>query len=144
MSNIINVVFENGESMSFDAKPLVFLDTDTDDIKYQKRRERNIEIRRFQRSILKEMDYQIVEDWAKDEFDLIEESESVCHDVHLDTCKDSELIEEATDRGLMNRFNQTILNQDFEKRFAKIVERENAIEIERWLSDMENRLRIVG
>lgn len=53
MSNIINVVFENGETLSFDAKPLVFLDTDTDDVKYQKRRDRAIEIRRFQRSILK-------------------------------------------------------------------------------------------
>ena len=100
MSNIVNVVFEDGEVLTLDAKTLEILDTDTEDIKYQKRRERNIQIRKFQRSILKKMDYQLVEDWAKDEFDLIEEQEAVCNDVHLDTCSDSNLISEATDRGL--------------------------------------------
>lgn len=90
------------------------------------------------------MDYNLVEDWAKDEFDLIEESDAVCRDVHLDTCKDSELISEATDRGLMNRFNQTIMNDSFESRFSKIVQYENAVVIENWLSEMETRLRIVG
>lgn len=144
MSNIINVVFENGEVLSFDAKPLVFLETDSDDAKYQKRRYRAIEIRRFQRSILKKMDYNLVEDWAKDEFDLVEECDAVCRDVHLDTCKDSELIHEATYRGLMNRFNQTIMNDTFESRFSKIVQHENAVVIENWLSEMESRLRIVG
>lgn len=144
MSNIVNVVFEDGEVLTLDAKPLEIIDTDTEDIKYQKRRERNIQIRKFQRSILKKMDYQLVEDWAKDEFDLIEEHEAVCNDVHLDTCKDSSLISEATDRGLMNRFNQTIMNDSFESRFSKIVQYENAVSIEKWLSEMESRLRIVG
>ncbi len=144
MGNIVKVIFEDNKELTLDIKSAEILDSDTDDAKYQKKREREIELRKFQRTILREMDYSLVEDWAKDEFDLIEENEAECHYTHLDTCSDNALTNEAEQRGLMYRFNQTIMNDNFETRFAKIVEHESPITIENWLSEMESRLRIVG
>lgn len=88
------------------------------------------------------MDSNLVEDWAKDEFNLIEEHEGECHDAHLETCSDGLLITEASSRGLMNKFKQNIVNCDYEKRFGKIVDKGNSLIIEKWLSEMETKLQI--
>lgn len=49
MGNIIKAIFEDGDELIFDAEPLVFLDSDIEDVKFQKRRERNVLVKDFQK-----------------------------------------------------------------------------------------------
>lgn len=144
MKKIVKVIFSDNEKLDFEETAVQVLETDTEEEKFEKHLQICRNVRQFERKILEHINSSVVEDFARDHFDLIHESEAECDEVHLDTCTDKEIINEATNRGLMNRFNQNVINQNFEKRFSKIVERENAIFIDEWLTEMENRLRIVS
>lgn len=144
MGNIVKLLYDDGEELALEVTPMEEIwPTDDSSAKFQKQRDHRMQFRRFQRKILSVLDSQIVEDYAKDQFDLIDEYDSVCNDVHLDTCSDKLLFEEASARGLIANYKPNIVNENFAFRFAQIVDRGNPIEIDNWLSEMEAKLRLV-
>ena len=84
-----------------------------------------------------------LEDYAKDEYDLVDADE--INDI--DDFNDAEIIEEAEKRGLhiknLSLENENIINQDFLSRFLKIINRGNDIEISKILDQLEKQYHLV-
>ena len=82
-----------------------------------------------------------LEDYAKDEFDLKEESDD------LDDYDDKAILAEAEKRRLhvknLSLENENIINQDFLSRFLKIINRRNDIEISKILDQLEKQYHLV-
>ena len=82
-----------------------------------------------------------LEDYAKDEFDLTEESDD------LDDYDDQAILAEAEKRRLhvknLSLENENIINQDFLSRFLKIINRGNDIEISKILDQLEKQYHLV-
>ena len=83
-----------------------------------------------------------LEDWAKDEYDLVDESEVKS----LDDYDDYDIKEEYKDRGLgkeSSSYAENILNEDFKDRFFEIVNRGNPEDIDLVLEMLEKKFRII-
>lgn len=82
-----------------------------------------------------------LEDYAKEEFDLTEES------YDLDDYDDDDILDEAEKRGLhiknLSLENENIINQDFLSRFIEIINRGNDIEISKFLDELEKKYHII-
>lgn len=82
-----------------------------------------------------------LEDYAKDEYDLVEESDD------LYDYDNEAIIAEAEKRGLhvknLSLENENIINQDFLSRFLKIINRGNDIEISKILDQLEKQYHLV-
>ena len=82
-----------------------------------------------------------LEDYAKDEYDLVDADE--INDI--DEFNDSKILQEAKKRGLLNKYaiiNENINNQDFIQRFCEIINRGNEIELASLLDELERKYRI--
>ena len=82
-----------------------------------------------------------LEDYAKDEYDLVDADE--INDI--DEFNDSKILQEAKKRGLLNKYaiiNENINNQDFIQRFCEIINRGNEIELASFLDELERKYRI--
>jgi hypothetical protein len=82
-----------------------------------------------------------LEDYAKDEYDLVDADE--INDI--DKFNDSKILQEAKKRGLLNKYaiiNENINNQDFIQRFCEIINRGNEIELASLLDELERKYRI--
>ena len=82
-----------------------------------------------------------LEDYAKDEYDLVDADE--INDI--DEFNDSKILQEAKKRGLLNKYaiiNENIINQDFIQRFYEIINRGNEIELASLLDELERKYRI--
>lgn len=82
-----------------------------------------------------------LEDYAKDEYDLIDTNE--INDIN--DFNDAEILEEAKKRGLLTNAaieNENIINQDFISRFCKIINRGNEIEIVSLLDELERKYHL--
>ena len=82
-----------------------------------------------------------LEDYAKDEYDLVDADE--INDI--DEFNDSKILQEAKKRGLLNKYaiiNENINNQDFIHRFCEIINRGNEIELASLLDELERKYRI--
>lgn len=82
-----------------------------------------------------------LEYYAKDEFDLTEES------CDLDNYDDDDILDEAEKRRLhiknLSLENENIINQDFLSRFIEIINRGNDIEISNFLDELEKKYHII-
>ena len=82
-----------------------------------------------------------LEDYAKDEYDLVDADEII----DIDEFNDSKILQEAKKRGLLNKYaiiNENIINQDFIQRFCEIINRGNEIELASLLDELERKYRI--
>ena len=83
-----------------------------------------------------------LEDYAKYEYDLIDEDDIK----DIEDFYDEDIIAEAKRRKLhVNHpelVNENIINQDFISRFVKIIDRGNDIEIEEFLDELEKKYHI--
>ena len=82
-----------------------------------------------------------LEDYAKDEYDLVDADE--INDI--DEFNDSKILQEAKKRGLLNKYaiiNENINNQDFIQRFCEIINRGNEIELASLLDELERKYHI--
>lgn len=82
-----------------------------------------------------------LEDYAKDEYDLIDTDE--INDIN--DFNDAEILEEAKKRGLLTNAaieNENIINHDFISRFCKIINRGNEIEIASLLDELERKYHL--
>ena len=82
-----------------------------------------------------------LEDYAKDNYDLVDADEII----EIDEFNDSKIIQEAIKRGLVKKYaiiNENIINQDFINRFCEIINRGNEIELASLLDELERKYRI--
>ena len=83
-----------------------------------------------------------IEDYAKDEFDLIDADDKD----DISVFDDDDILDEAEKRGLhLNNAsieNENIINENFPIRFAEIINRGNDIEIDEVLETLEKKYHI--
>lgn len=85
-----------------------------------------------------------IEDYAKDEFDLVENDE-YDFKIPLEDCSDEAFREEAKDRGLLlldKIENLNINNESFIPRFVEIINRGDDFEINQILENLEKKYKI--
>src|SRR5690606_1412730 len=93
---------------------------------------------KFQRRILQELDDCDIEDYAKDYLGMSDEDE-----IDISDFSDGEILREANDRNLINNSENTIIADDFMRRFSKILYDANPLEIEQLLTELETKFKIV-
>lgn len=136
MSKIVKVIFDDGEELEYVEKPIEsFLN--------QRGDERLIKIlfnrqhRQFEEKIMESLNLD-VEEYAKKEYDLIEEND-------MTNYTDEQILEEAEFRNLIPEDysqNTNIYNRDFIDRFSVIINRGDDVEIEKTLQLLEYRFKI--
>lgn len=92
----------------------------------------------FDEQILKYLDYSLIKEYAKDEFDLVEENEN--EQITIRNFSFEELVEEIERR---KGVKQSVVSDAFLIRFEKIITVENPLTIEKILSEIESRLNIL-
>lgn len=96
----------------------------------------NFKYGEFEDEILGDLDPDNVKDYAKEQFDLVDEDD--VEETTLEDFDDYEIMQEASERGLIGK-GDTILTEDFVQRFLAIVELENPIFIDNLLMTFEKK-----
>lgn len=137
---IVSYKLDSGEEVVYNEKPI-------ESFKEDGRSEGNVRWRfysqreKFEERIVQNIEHFDIEEYAKDRYDLVDESEIK----DIDDFSDNEIKEEAKDRGLADYSEieyPNILNESFISRFTNIVNRGNVIEIESVLQELENKYKI--
>jgi len=139
MANIVEVIFDDGEVISIgEIKP--FKSSDNPAENRQNQRIYMRQFSKFQKEVLEHFDNDILTEYAKDWLDLIEEGECDCEEKTIEDFDSEELMSELKSRNLMPA--QTIVNELFLQRFAKISSISNPLEIDSILTELETKLKI--
>ncbi|MDV3749317.1 hypothetical protein CMU21_15905 [Elizabethkingia anophelis] len=139
MSRIVKVIMSDGETLEYKEKSLESFNTNgyTESmVKYLF----NSQHERFEEEILSNMNIDL-EDWAKEEYSLVDEDEVKS----LEDYNDDEIQEEADCRGLKYGYdlqNSNILNSEFIDRFIEIIDRGDAFQIDNTLTLLEKNYKI--
>lgn len=132
MSKIIKVILDNGDELKFIRKNKEdFPDNKLRDYHFNRQRDA------FEINLLRYFNLNL-EEWARDEYNLIDESS-------IGRYTDEEILKEAEFRNLMPEDcsqNTNIYNQDFIDRFSVIISRGDDVEIEKMLDLLEYRFKI--
>ena len=102
------------------------------------------QFRDLEKSVLSSIDNDIVEDYAKDYFDLIDPDDCECDCDHNDTIEDIDddiVIREAFCRMVGNDFND-IISQDLMKRFVQVLYASDKPKIEEYIKQKEIELKL--
>lgn len=144
MKKIIKVVFEDGTEMTQgEFQPFTVVEGDDSKEIWKKQRAYLHQFRKFEEEILEHLTDDVVEEYARDTFDLIEEDECDCpKGKRLEDCDDDELISEVDSRRIYGYFHKSIVSEDFLVRFSKITEKENHIIIDELLTGLERKLNL--
>ncbi|MDQ8748349.1 hypothetical protein [Elizabethkingia miricola] len=139
MNRIVKVIMSDGETLEFKEKSLESFATNG----YSKstvERLFNGQHGIFEEEILSKMNIDL-EDWAKEEYSLVDEDEVK----GLDDFSDDEIRNEATYRTLFKDkavHNQNILNSEFIDRFIEIINRGDDFQIDNALTMLEKNYKI--
>lgn len=139
MNRIIKVTYQDGSEL----EPNNILPLEKSEDKSQQWRNTfryHRQFRSFERDILDKLNPGTVEDYAKDIFCLVDESE--LDDLRLvEDLTDDELMEEVRGRKLLGNCN-SIISDQFIARFSKIMDKENQILLDNLLTDLESKLNL--
>lgn len=139
MANIVEVILDDGEVVSIgEIKPFKPSDNPLENRNNQIAYMR--QFTKFQKEVLEHFDNDVLEQYAKDYLDLIEEGDCDCEEKTIEDFEDDELMHELKSRNLMPA--QTIVNELFLQRFAKISSISNPLEIDSILTELETKLKI--
>ena len=135
--SIKKIIFEDGSEKEFIPELPKYIDDKTE-IKWRTSRQL---IRWEQEEILPNL-LTDIEDYAKNEYDLIDADDKY----DLSEFTDDDILDEAEKRRLyLNNAsieNENIINEDYLVRFAEIINRGNDIEIGNFLDDLEVKYHI--
>lgn len=140
MKRIVKVIYQDGSEL--EPKNISPLEISEDRQQQWRNQNRyNRQFRPFEEDILDALDEDVVEDYAKDHFDLIDESE-IEDEKDISDFSDAELMEEVAYRKLLGS-NNSIISAQFITRFSKIIDKENQILLDNILTKLEARLNII-
>jgi hypothetical protein len=136
---IIKVIYDNGKEKEVGVIiPLGILKTDEISEKYKKTRVYQRQFNDFEKSILDDLSDDVIKDYAEWNLDLIKEEDSDISDFN-----DDELLEEIQERKLTPKIlHGSIINETFMIRFKKIIECENALILDKILTEFECKLHL--
>jgi len=106
---------------------------------YKRKRAYERQFKEFEKTILENINQDVVENYAEWNFDLV--SEDDVEDTNIDGFSDKDILEELASRKILGG-NTNIINQDFLFRFSKIIDKENNILLESILNDFEKKLKL--
>jgi len=106
---------------------------------YKRERAYERQFRELEKTILENINQDVVENYAEWNFDLINEDE--IEKTNIEDFSDEDILQELADRKILGG-NTNIINQDFLLRFSKIIEKENNILLESILNDFEKKLKL--
>ena len=138
MNRIIKVIYQDGSVL----EPENITPLETSEDKQQQWRNQakyNRQFRSFEEDILDNLDEDIVEDYAKDRFDLVEEDDVEEKDIN--DFSDDEIMDEVRSRKLLGS-NNSIISEQFITRFSKIIEKESQILLDNLLTEFETKLNL--
>lgn len=97
---------------------------------------------RFERAILEVLEDETVKEYAIDNCGVVDEDEiEKTEEKNIGDFSDEEVFSEAKERNLLG--GTSIISESFLLRFARIIERENELEIDILLGCLEEKLKIV-
>lgn len=97
---------------------------------------------KFENEILSDLNQDTVEKYAVNEFGLISEDEVNQSEKQICDFDDHEIMEEVIGRKLFGNYDNSIISEKFIERFCKIMERENHINLDSLLTNLEKKLKI--
>ena len=136
MNRIIKVIYQDGSEL----EPKNITPLEISDDKQQQWRNQvryNRQFRSFEEDILDDLDEDIVEDYAKYRFHLVEEDD--VEEKNINDFSDDEIMDEARARKLLGS-NNSIISEQFITRFSKIMEKESQILLDNLLTEFETKL----
>lgn len=136
---IVKYITDTGEEFELQ-KPQKFEIIEGEDFASRWKRKKLCEepVKHFEESILDELTPWNVEKYAKDEFDLVEEDDVEEKDI-VDFSD-----EEVEDQYFANlKLNLNIINSSFVSRFFKVIMKGDTQEIEKFLTEQEQKHKIV-
>ena len=138
MNRIIKVIYQDGSEL----EPKNITPLEISDDKQQQWRNQvryNRQFRSFEEDILDDLDEDIVEDYAKNRFHLVEEDD--VEENNINDFSDDEIIDEVRARKLLGS-NNSIIPEQFITRFSKIMEKESQILLDNLLTEFETKLTL--
>ncbi len=137
---IVKILLDDGTSKEVNnALPLShFAEKHSEESKWYQKRMYEDQFDDLENDILELLKKYNVEEFAKNELSLVEESEIEKPDI--DDFSDKEILDAVVDRGL--NFGKNIVEVTFIERFVKIVNAENVMLIDNLLLELEKKLNI--
>ena len=138
MNRIIKVIYQDGSEL----EPKNITPLEISDDKQQQWRNQvryNRQFRSFEEDILDDLDEDIVEDYAKNRFHLVEEDD--VEEKNINDFSDDEIMDEVRARKLLGS-NNSIIYEQFITRFSKIMEKESQILLDNLLTEFETKLTL--
>jgi len=101
------------------------------------------QFKKIENSILKTLDNDTVEDYAKDYLDLIEEDDcDKCKEKDVSDFEDGELMAEVTSRNLFGYTNVNIITLDLFTRFSRVITVADNQYLEAVISELETKYKL--
>ena len=139
---IVKIIYANGDEKELgEIIPLEILENDNINERYQKRRSYERQFKDFEENILNDLDLYTIEAYAERNLDLVKEDD--VDDKDISDFDDDELLKEAKYRKLsLSLLGSSIITEKFMVRFEKIIEAENALILEKTLTEFESKLNL--
>ena len=139
---IVKIIYANGDEKEVgEIIPLEILENDNINERHQKRRSYERQFKDFEENILNDLDCDTIEAYAEWNFDLVKEDDVI--EQTIDDFDDDELLKEAKYRKLsLSLLGSSIITEKFMVRFEKIIEAENALILEKTLTEFESKLNL--
>ena len=137
MKQIVKVIFHDGtehEITEFEPLELSDITSKNYGLIWRFRRQ----FANFEDDILNYLEPDNVKDYAIHEFDLMDEDDA---ESSLDDFSEAELMQELKERKSLF-IKHSILTEDFENRFLRIIEKENSILLDNLLTEFEQKLNL--
>ena len=145
MKKIVKIIYQDGseEELTNSIIPRKTSKTDDYSEKYANQCKIERQFIEFENKILKSLVQDNIKDYAINNFDLVDEDDvedcEDCEEKELYDFSDEELFQELISRKLLG-YKNSIISHDFIDRFIDIVEREDQIILDNWLSEMEKKI----
>ena len=139
---IVKIIYANGDEKELgEIIPLEILENDNINERYQKRRSYEGQFKDFEENILNDLDRDTIEAYAERNLYLVKEDD--VDDKDISDFDDDELLKEAKYRKLsLSLLGSSIITEKFMVRFEKIIEAENALILEKTLTEFESKLNL--
>ena len=139
---IVKIIYANGDEKEVgEIIPLEILENDNNNERYQKRRSYERQFKDFEENILNDLDPDAIEAYAEWNLNLVKEDD--VDDKDISDFDDDELLKEAKYRNLsLSLLGSSIITEKFMVRFEKIIEAENALILEKTLTEFESKLNL--
>ena len=139
---IVKIIYANGDEKEVgEIVPLEIIENDNINERYQKRRFYERQFKDFEENILNDLDTSTIEAYAEWNLDLVKEDDIIKQTI--DDFDDDDLLEEVKCRKLsLSLLGSSIITEKFMVRFEKIIEAENALILEKTLTEFESKLNL--